>query len=313
MTLMHKSLFAGSCSLALMILSIGSNQQRGLSQQQTAASLSAADAPARQQVTRENNPNYPARNPFYFEGKIDYELLGIDEPANAWEYMQRGILRQDDQENYREAIQDYRRALELNNTENGTCQIVTAVPENFNTLDPPPCIFTLRLRLGYLLIHDEPEESIRLFREVLEIDPLRLEVHFLTAEAYEFLAEETADEQERTELYLKAIEELRAELALTPPADNPELSPDQANNAHTHWLLAEIHEKLDNYNEAIEAFENYLKATRWHSDVLPWRIQLAEKKIEELRDRMAKAELTGDGVAPATPARARVRAAPRPQ
>ena len=187
------------------------------------------------------------------------------------------------------------------------------MPENFNTLDPAPCIFTLRLRLGYLLIHDEPEESIRLFREVLEIDPLRLDVHFLIAEAYEFLAEETADEQEQTELYLKAIEELRAELVLTPPVNDPELSPDQANNAHTHWLLAEIHEKLDEYNEAIEAFENYLKATRWHSDVLPWRIQLAEKKIEELLDRMAKAELAGDGVARATPARSRVRAAPRPQ
>ena len=296
-----------------MILSIGSSQERGLSQQQTAAPLSASEAPAQQQVTRENNPNYPARNPFYFEGKIDYELLGIDEPANAWEYMQRGIHRQDDQEDYRGAIQDYRRALDLNSTENGTCQIVTAVPENFNTLDPAPCIFTLRLRLGYLLIHDEPEESIRLFREVLEIDPLRLEVHFLIAEAFEFLAEETADKQEQTELYLKAIEELRAELALTPPVSDPKLSPDEANNAHTHWLLAEIHEKLDNYNEAIEAFENYLKATRWHSDVLPWRIQLSQKKIEELRDRMAKAELAGDGVAPVAPSRARVRATPRPQ
>jgi len=24
-------------------------------------------------VTRENNPNYPMPNPFYFEGKINYE------------------------------------------------------------------------------------------------------------------------------------------------------------------------------------------------------------------------------------------------
>ena len=313
MTPMHKSLFAGSCFLALLIPSIGSSQERPLSQQQTAAPLSTSEAPAQQQVTRENNPNYPTRNPFYFEGKIDYELLGIDEPANAWEYMQRGIHRQDDQENYRGAMQDYRRALDLNSTENGTCQIVTAVPENFNTLDPAPCIFTLRLRLAYLLIHDEPEESIRLFREVLKIDPLRLEVHFLIAEAFEFLAEETADEQEQTELYWKAIEELGAELVLTPPVDDPGLSPDQANNAHTHWLLAEIYEKLDEYNEAIEALENYLRATRWHSDVLPWRIQLARKKIEEFRDRPAKKELAGHGVAPPVPRRARVRATPRPQ
>lgn len=295
MTLAHKSLFAGRCFLALMMLGIGLGQQRGFSQ-----------------VPRQENPNYPARNPFYFEGKIDYELLGIDEPSNAWEFMQRGIHLQDDREDYKGAIQDYRRALELNDMENGTCQIVTAVRENFNTLDPPPCIFTLRLRLGYLLIHDEPEESVRLFREVLEIDPLRLDVRFLIAEAYEFLAEETADKQEQTELYLKAIEELRGELALTPPVNDPKLSPDEANNAHTHWLLAEIHEKLDKYDEAIEAFENYLKATRWHSDVLPWRLQLAEKKIEELRG-MANSQAIRAPVRSASPARARTRAPARTQ
>lgn len=295
MTFMHKSPPSVCRYLALMILSMALGQQLGFSQ-----------------ATRENNPNYPAPNPFYFEGKIDYELLGIDQPANAWEFMQRGIQSQDDQEDYSAAIQDFRRALELNNKENGTCQIVTAIPENSNTLDPPPCIFTLRLRLGYLLIHDEPEESIRLFREVLEIDPLRLDVRFLIAEAYEFLAEETADKQEQTELYLKAIEELRGELALTPPVNDPKLSPDEANNAHTHWLLAEIYEKLDKYDDAIEAFENYLKATRWHSDVLPWRVQLAEKKIEELSSG-AKSQLIRAPAGPAAPGRARVRVPSRSQ
>ena len=39
------------------------------------------------------NPNYPNRNPFYFEGKVDYEKLGIASPGNAWEYAQRGIYR----------------------------------------------------------------------------------------------------------------------------------------------------------------------------------------------------------------------------
>ena len=310
MMLRHKSLFAACCSLALMILSVGLSLRQGLAQQRPTAPLGASDTPAKQQTARQTNPNYPARNPFYFEGKIDYELLGIDEPANAWEYMQRGIHRQDDQEDYRGAIQDYRRALQLNSKENGTCQIVTSVPENFNALDPAPCIFTLRLRLGYLLIHDEPRGAIRLFREVLEIDPLRLEVHFLIAEAFEFLAEETADKQTQTELYEKAIEQLRAESALTPPPGDPKLSPDEANNAHTHWLLAEIHEKLDNYNEAIEAFENYLKATRWHSDVLPWRIQLAEKKLEELRG-MVNAQAVSAPAGRTAPSRARTRAPAR--
>ena len=309
MMLRHKSLFAGCCSLALMIFFIGLSLQQGLAQQ-TTAPLSASDRPAKQQTARETNPNYPARNPFYFEGKIDYELLGINKPSNTWEHMQRGIQRQDDQEDYHGAIQDYRRALELNSKENGTCQIVTSVPENFNTLDPAPCIFTLRLRLGYLLIHDEPRESIRLFREVLEIDPLRLDVRFLIAEAYEILAEETADKQKQTEIYVKAIEELRAELALTPPVSDPKLSPDEANNAHTHWLMAEIYEKLDQHNEAIEAFANYLQATRWHSDVLPWRLQLAEKKIEELRG-MVNAQAVNASAGRTAPSRARTRAPAR--
>ena len=37
------------------------------------------------------NPNYPAPNPFYFEGRIDWNLLGINQPSNSWEYLQRGI------------------------------------------------------------------------------------------------------------------------------------------------------------------------------------------------------------------------------
>ena len=260
-------------------------------------------APRRQEVTRENNDNYPARNPFYFEGKIDYELLGIDEPANAWEYMQRGIHSQDDLEDDQAAIRDYRTALETNSLDNGTCQILTSVPEDLSEVAPPPCIFTLRLRLGYLLIHDDPEESIRLFKEVLEIDPLRLEVNFLIGEAYEILAEELEDQTEKIEAYEKAIEALNAELALTPPINDVSLSPDEANNAHTHWLLAEIYEKLGKYDEAIEAFENYLKATRWHGDVLPWRIPLAAKKIEEL----AELKSVPAGRALRMPARGRVR------
>ena len=79
----------------------------------------------------------------------------------------------------------------------------------------------------------------------------------------------------------------REKLTSRTAVNDPSLSPDEANNAHTHWLLAEIYEKQERYDEAIAAFENYLKATRWHSDVLPWRIPLAEKKIEELAEAKA--------------------------
>src|ERR1700674_2350867 len=53
---------------------------------------------AQTRVFQSANPHYPTRNPFYFEGKIDYEKLGIASPSNAWEYAQRGIHRQDDLE-----------------------------------------------------------------------------------------------------------------------------------------------------------------------------------------------------------------------
>ncbi len=140
--------------------------------------------------SRENNPNYLRRNPFYFEGKVDYELLGIDQPADAWEFMQRGIHRQDDLQDREGAIQDYQSAIERNNPENGSCQIVTTLPSTtleFQQLTPAPCLFTPRLRLGYLLIHEDPMQAIEFFRQVIDIDPQRLEVNALVGEAYEIL------------------------------------------------------------------------------------------------------------------------------
>ena len=56
------------------------------------------------------NPNYPTRNPFYFEGRVDWNLLKIDQPKDAWEFAQRGIHKQDDLEDIPGAIADYRKA-----------------------------------------------------------------------------------------------------------------------------------------------------------------------------------------------------------
>src|SRR5580658_5858928 len=71
------------------------------------------------------NPNYPVRNPFYFEGRIDWNLLGIATPSNAWEYVQRGIHEQDDLLDTTDAISDYQQAISMNNLANGTCQLIT--------------------------------------------------------------------------------------------------------------------------------------------------------------------------------------------
>ena len=50
-----------------------------------------------------------------------------------------------------------------------------------------------------------------------------------------------------------------------------------------HWELAGVYEKLEESASAIAEYELYLKATKWHSDVYPWRIPMAQKKIAQLR------------------------------
>ncbi len=228
------------------------------------------------------NPNYPKRNPFYFEGKVTWELLGITVPQNEWEYVQRGIHNQDDLEKMPEAIADYRSALQTNNLGNNTCQIVT-VSNPPGKLTPPPCMFTPRLRLGVLLMKTSPAEAVGLFQEVLKIDPLRLGVNELIGETLAEEARETSDPGERNALYAKAIAAFQAELALSPvTALYTQVTGDEANNAHVHWALAEVYRALgDNPNQA-QALQNYLKATKWHSDTYPWRITLAQTRLSEL-------------------------------
>src|SRR5579871_3080285 len=69
------------------------------------------------------NPNYPQPNPFYFEGRIDWNLLNVTTPSNAWEFAQHGIYEQDDLENPAAAIKDYQQSISMNSPSNGTCQI----------------------------------------------------------------------------------------------------------------------------------------------------------------------------------------------
>src|SRR5260370_32695616 len=125
-------------------------------------------------VFQTTNPNYPNRNPFYVEGKVDYEKLGIASPGNAWEYAQRGIYRQDDLEDIAVAVADYRESLALNSLSDGSCQIVTSVPaQDFGKLDPPPCMVTVRLRLGARLMRGSPEKAITLLTQGLGLNPQR--------------------------------------------------------------------------------------------------------------------------------------------
>jgi tetratricopeptide (TPR) repeat protein len=237
-----------------------------------------------------SNPYYPKPNPFYFEGKVDWFNLKITTPANFWEFLQRGIHKQDDLGDTAGAIQDYQTALAGNSLTANTCQIVTAASfvngKLPSTLTPPPCMFTVRLRLAYLLRETDPDQAIALFKEVAQIDPLKLDIDALIAETYLIKAEETTDPVAQNDDYQHAIQYFQAELALSPVTSVvTQQTTDTANNAHVHWELAELYEKLGMDANAVTEYDLYLQATKWHSDVYPWRIALAQTRKQTLKAR----------------------------
>lgn len=234
-----------------------------------------------------SNPNYPNRNPFYFEGKIDWNLLGITQPQNAWDYLQRGMHYQDDLNDIPDAISDYQTSLAMNSISAQTCQVVTAatlvngaVPAN---LTPAPCMFTVRMRLGYLWRESNPSAAIELFQEVLQIDPQRLGVNTLIGETYVIEAQQSSDPTAQQQAYANAVTAYQSELALSPvTAQSIALTGDMANNSKVHWELAQVYEATGQNSLAKSELQAYVQATQWHSDVYPWRIALANSQIQML-------------------------------
>jgi tetratricopeptide (TPR) repeat protein len=234
------------------------------------------------------NPNYPIRNPFYFEGRIDWNLLKITTPSNAWEYAQRGIHEQDDLEDTADAINDYNQAISMNNLSNGTCQLITSSFTGFGqTVNPPPCMFTVRLRLGNLLSSTNPQGAIDLFKQVLQIDPLRLGVNEMIGDAYQNIANSTSDPVAQAAAFQQAVAAYKAELALSPVTPlSISLTGDLANNAHVHWSLAQVYQQLGDLTDQASELTLYLQATQWHSDTYAWRIQLAQNRLAKIQAQM---------------------------
>lgn len=250
------------------------------------AGLTTGNGPYVPGVTyQSDNPNYLNRNPFYFEGRVDWNLLKITNPSTPFEYTQRGIHEQDDLQDNVSAIADYKKAISLNDLNSGSCQIVTSASQVVPnaTLSPAPCMFTPRLRLAHLVIEEQPDEAINLYQEVLKIDSLRLGVNELIGEAYEVKAKAATDEASKTAFFMSAIAAYQAELALSPVTTQyTALTGDTANNAHVHWSLSEIYADLgDTKNQAAE-LNLYLAATKWHSDTYAWHIQLAKARLAAL-------------------------------
>jgi hypothetical protein len=240
-----------------------------------------------------SNPYYPKADPFYFEGKIDWNLLGITQPQNAWDFLQRGIHFQDDLNDTPDAINDYQTSLSMNSIQSGTCQIVTlATVQSWNgtppaQLTPAPCMFTVRLRLGYLLEQTNTSRAIQLFQEVLQIDPQRLGVNTLIAETYVIEAQQSTDPTTQQQAYANAVSAFQAELALSPvTSQSTALTADSANNSKVHWELAQVYQATGQNSLAASELQSYLQATQWHSDVYPWRIALAKSQIQTLQPQL---------------------------
>lgn len=284
MSLRTFSAFATFPAFALGALTCASFASAQLSQTVPGASTTTPGTFVPGVTYQAANPNYLIRNPFYFEGRVDWNLLGIKTPSNAWEYVQRGIHYQDDLEDTTDAIADYQTALSQNSLSNGTCQIVTVAVTTATVLNPAPCMFTPRLRLANLIKGTQPTVAIGLFEEVLKIDPLRLGVNANIGEVYISMAQNAADQQSKTSFYEKAIAAFEAELALSPvtPATIA-LTGDKANNEHVHWALAEVYEALGDEESLATELQAYLDASQWHSDTYPWRIQLAKARLAKLQ------------------------------
>jgi Tfp pilus assembly protein PilF len=194
---------------------------------------------------------------------------------------------QDDMDDIPDAMSDYQTALSMNSLQSNTCQIVTAASLVNGTvptqLTPAPCMFTLRLRLGYLMEETSPSTAIQLFQEVLQIDPQRLGVNTLIAETYVIEAQQTTDPATRQQAYANAITAYQAELALSPvTSQSTALTGDTANNSKVHWELAQVYVATGQNSLAKSELQSYLQATKWHSDVYPWRIALANNQIQSL-------------------------------
>jgi Tfp pilus assembly protein PilF len=128
-----------------------------------------------------------------------------------------------------------------------------------------------------------PSTAIGLFQEVLQIDPQRIGVNTLIAETYVIEAQQATDPPTQQQAYANAITAYQAELALSPVTpQSTMLTGDTANNSKVHWELAQVYVATGQNSLAKSELQSYLQATKWHSDVYPWRIALANSQIQSL-------------------------------
>lgn len=209
-------------------------------------------------------------NPVFFANvKTDWPLLGIPQPRTAWEYVQRGMYRQDDLHDEEAGRLDYEHALEL----------LEHLAEVHHDPTLPERLLLIHFRLGPIYLHrGEYERAIRHFEILLHEDPELEGINREIALAYEGIAHEALEHGEDGGPAIRsAYEHFLEELEVAP---NNQLTLFE----FAHFLLdPEVHlDGVDQPALARQMLERYLARAVEHCDTYPLRIVDANLLLEEL-------------------------------
>ncbi len=209
-------------------------------------------------------------NPVFFSlVKTDWPLLGIPEPRTAWEFVQRGMYRQDDLHDEAAAVADYEHALEL----------LEHLAEVHHDPTLPERLLLIHFRLGPIYLHrGEFERAIEHFEVLLHEDPELEGIHREIALAYEGIAHEALEHGEDPgQAVAKAYEHFLQELQVAPNSQRTLYE-------FAHFLL-DPQVQVDGVNQpdlAREMLERYLARAEQHCDTYPLRIVDANLLVAEL-------------------------------
>jgi tetratricopeptide (TPR) repeat protein len=199
-----------------------------------------------------------SENPvFFFEGKVDWLLLEIDEPRTAWEYTQRGMFMQDEMDDVEAAMADYLHAEKL----------LEEIAERLQDPTLPERLLILHFRLANIYLKQgNAEGAIHEFEILLQEDPELSGVHRHIAEAYTGRGEfEKAYQAYQEELHNNPLNQktlYEFALFLIEPAVQLE-GVDQAGLAREH-------------------LQTYLQEAAFHCDTYPYKILKADSLVRDL-------------------------------
>ena len=194
---------------------------------------------------------------FFFEGKVDWLLLEIDEPRTAWEYTQRGMFMQDEMDNVEAALADYLHAEEL----------LEEIAERLNDPTLPERLLILHFRLGNIYLHQgDYQDAIHEFEILLHEDPEISGANRHIAESYFGLGD-----------FEQAFEHFEEELHINP------LSQKTLYEFGLFLLEPDVQlEGVDQEALAREHLQTYLQEAAFHCDTYPHKILKIDKLAREL-------------------------------